>query len=181
MIAQRFQAHVFGITIEQRNDAPGHDKDDTQCRIVVAHDAEFPAEQQGDKPHFLALFERRNKAGPVDLFVGSLGHDRAETVHTPQPCRTDITIEPHNDLPNPFGRWTTMIYHFRIVGDANGYLDIWADDVPIVTVRGRIGFPGNPNDTQYFKFGPYRDRAHLNSIYATLARYARGPRRKDVQ
>ena len=181
MIAQRFQAHVFSITIEQRNNAPGHDKDDTQCRIVVAHDAKFPLAQQGDRPDFFALFEKENKGGPIGLFVGSLGHDRAETVHTPLPCRTDIAIEPHNDLPDPFGRWTRMIYHFRVAGDANGYLDIWADDVPIVTVRGRIGFPGSSNDIQYFKFGPYRDRAHLNGIYAMLARYARGPRKEDVQ
>jgi hypothetical protein len=54
--------------------------------------------------------------------------------------------------------------------------------VPIVTVRGQIGFPGRGwNDKQYFKFGPYRNQNQLPAIYAQLSRYARGPSKQDVQ
>jgi hypothetical protein len=179
MVAQRFQGHAFSITVEQPNNAPGHDKNDTQCRIVIAHDPNFPSQEEGNQPHFRELFEKTNRGGGVDLFIGSLGHDPSETVNTPEPCKTEIIIEPHEKLPEPFNRWTKMTYHLRIAGDANGYLNVWADDKPIVTVRGKIGFPAR--GTQYFKFGPYRDQNGLNSFYAKLAKFIRGPRMEDLR
>jgi hypothetical protein len=181
MVAQRFHQHIFTITIEQPNEMSGHDPADTQCRIVVAHDANFLPGWNYDEPHGLKLFEIMGKSGSTDLLVGSVGHDAEELIHTPGPCRTGVIVEAHNLLPDAFGKWIKMVYHLQIAGDGKGLLDVWANDLPIVTVRGQIGFPGSVKDKQYFKFGPYRNQNQLSAIYAMIAQYARGPRREDVE
>jgi hypothetical protein len=181
MIAQRFTRRIFTITIEQPNHAPDRDPKDTQCRIIVAHDANLPPGGGGDLPHDLRLLSIADRTDGADLYVGSVGHDADEIVHQATSCMTDVTIEPHNLLPDAFGQWVRMVYHLKIAGDDNGLLEVWANGQPIVTVRGRIGFPGSTRKTQYFKFGPYRNQDKLPEIYSMLRDYARGPRRQDVE
>jgi polysaccharide lyase-like protein len=182
MVAQRFDGRVFTITIEQPNRAPDHDPRDTQCRILVAHDANLPRHAETDLPHGELLFETAGTEDGPELVIASVGHDARGNIHGGQSCRTGVSVEPHNLLPDVFGTWVRMVYHLKIAGDEHGLLEVWANGVPIVTVRGQIGFPGRGwNDKQYFKFGPYRNQNQLPAIYAQLSRYARGPSKQDVQ
>jgi hypothetical protein len=88
-----------------------------------------------------------------------------------------VEIERHAYLPNPFDRWTDLI--FRIKGGENGTVQVWADGVLIATARGWIGHKAAMGAKQYFKFGPYRDPAP-NRFLVYLDNLARGNSREDV-
>jgi hypothetical protein len=189
-VAQRFSGPAFTITVEQDNRAPGHDPQNTECRIVVAADAAATKPVGSSDPHF----SRAQRVFSLRRFpptIPSLGHDAFDIVHGKPPldvtlaeakdCRSDLDVRPLGVLPNPFGRWTTMRYHLRATADESGILEVWADGKPIVKVTGRIGF-GRDRDTahQYFKFGPYRDHAPTE-IHALMAQYRRAGRAEDLE
>jgi len=100
-------------------------------------------------------------------------HDRRavelDEVHL---CARDVHVDTHGNLPDLWGRWTRMLYHIRATADSTGLIEVWADDQPITTVTGRIGFDEGPAARQYFKFGPYRNHPGYDS-YAILALHAR--------
>ncbi len=179
-LAQRFINRQFVITIEQDNDDPSSDRDDDECRIVVAYTPEFPASLRGEFGEtMMQAVPNRSDA----TRVGSIAHDRSEGVNGMWSrvgmCAQGVEVTRHAALPDPVGRWVTMTYHLRATADAHGLLEVWADDMPIATVRGRIGFRDGRAGLQYFKFGPYRDHANY-STYVLLARYGRASTRADL-
>jgi len=187
IVAQRFVDRRFTIDVEQDNDDPATAyAGNTDCRIYIAHDSPFAAlaSAVGVTPSYLGGALEAH----AGFFAGSMAHDPQDTVHAALPasesslptCAREISVTPHNLLPDVFGRWTRMLYHMKATADASGRLEVWADDQPIVTVTGRIGFRDHRLDQQYFKFGPYRDHAPYATV-SMLANYARGSTRKDVE
>jgi hypothetical protein len=187
MVAQRFVDRHFTISVEQDESDPASvAAGNTDCRVYVAHDASFAAAMvSGTAPARVAALVRANG----NLLTASVAHDPLEVVH-PLPnaaldassplCARDIAVTPHNLLPDAFGKWTRMLFHIKAAPDASGLLEVWANDQPIVTVRGRFGFRDHQADGQYFKFGPYRDHVTYTTV-AMLAHYARGRTRDEVQ
>jgi hypothetical protein len=185
IIAQRFNGRVFTITTEQDNRSEDRDPRDTQCRIVIAADASAPKPVGSSNPHFKLLpGVTTTDAAP------SLGHDAFEVTHgmpdgpalaSTKGCVSDLKVEALAPLPSLFGRWTELRYHIKATAEGNGFLNFWADGVPIVRVTGRIGFAaGRESAEQYFKFGPYRDQGAM-PVHAMIARFRRGPSEKDVE
>ena len=174
MIAQRFVNRRFTITLQQDNDAPDRVPEDDECRILVAHDDRFMIPVDPGSASLAASSAFRTAGGRA--VPRSVGHDRFETVNAvsgqPHPCARDIKVTAHANLPNVFGGWTTMLYRIKATADDTGLLEIWANGKPIVSVAGRIGFRDHKSDMQYFKFGPYRDRATYET-YALFAKFER--------
>jgi hypothetical protein len=187
MVAQRFVDQRFTITVEQDNNDPASvAAGNTDCRVYVAHDASFAAAAAagGEAPDRMASILRADGK----FFTGSVAHDPQDVIHplpnaldaSPPPCAArDITWKTHNLLPDVFDKWTKMVYHIKAATDASGILEVWANDQPIVTVRGRFGFRDHQSDGQYFKFGPYRNHVTYSTV-VMLAHYVRGPNREGV-
>jgi hypothetical protein len=176
MIAQRFTQHHFSITVEQDNDAPGGDLRDVQCRIYVAQDDHPPTGEEEDQPRHL------RPSSALGAFIDSVAHDLAEAIHDPSyTCARDVQLKHYNNLPDPFGRWTRMLYHIKLTADSTGFVEVWANGKPIVSASGRIGLRADRAGTQRFKFGPYRNRPGINDIYAMIGQYTRSLRRPGIQ
>jgi len=151
VLAQRFSQRNFMVTLGQDNDDPERHPDDKDCRVVVAHDASL---RRGGE--------------------NSVGQNPREVVHAPsRGCKRDITVDSRELLPSPFDRWVRMTYRIR-PGIENGLLEVWADGKLIAKAAGRIGYRDGVGGVQYFKFGPYADRAPYD-LKALLARYRRAP------
>ena len=178
-LAQRFVNGQFVITIEQDNDAPASEREDAECRIVIAFSTGYVRALRGEFSNLFQALPSR-----TDTRDSSIAHDQRDAVNglwsRVDPCARNIEVTRLNDLPDPVGVWTTMLYHIRAGVDGDGLIEVWADGKPVAQVRGRIGFRDRRDDAQYFKFGPYRSPAK-QSLYALLARFARGATRAEVE
>lgn len=67
----------------------------------------------------------------------------------------DISDQPF--LPNPSNGWVHMRYRIRGDRKGNGLIEVWANNVKITRVTGKIGNDKFDGPTQYFKIGHYRD------------------------
>lgn len=183
ILAQRFKGRRFTITIEQDFEQPLLYKGIDECRILIAHDAPYPQSTSAivDFPRTTWLTEPASNGG---LLTAAVAHTRSDSIRSEvaraHPCAQDIEVTPLGLLPDPFGKWVTMLYHFRPGLDGSGLLEVWADGQPVAKATGRIGFHDPPDSRQYFKYGPYRNRAPY-STQAMLARFARGATRADVE
>lgn len=73
-------------------------------------------------------------------------------------CTKAISVENHgNPLPSPATGWIDFAIYTKPGADGSGRIEIFANNKPIVTIRGAIGH-NDPGllENQYFKFGPYR-------------------------
>lgn len=195
-LAQRFDNGVFHITV-QHNDIR---------KIVAQAKGSYQVDFQGfsrELQQLLSLDRQvfRNKedsSRTSDEFLGSgLTLDELkiaiETQDTSKfPFLTDpqtyaeyqgIQIELSEDpvLPNPTEDWVDMRYRVKGNREGDGLIEIWANGRFVARVTGFIGNDEFVGDSQYFKFGHYRDydREDLQStVY--LDRFRRGPSRSDV-
>ncbi len=159
VLAQRFSRRQFMVTINQDNDSPGRNPKDTDCRIIVAHDASLRTP-----------------------FASSVGQDAREVVHAPpigpgapnSGCRLGVTVDSRELLPSPFDQWVRMTYRIK-PGINDGLLEVWADGTLVAKAAGRIGYRDNVAGSQYFKFGPYASPSLSHDVKAYLARYRRAP------
>ena len=189
VLAQRFTGRTFVVSIEQDNDDPTRDPRDTQCRIVIAAQSNAPNKPGfGDShdlivPNFVNAPSQKLSNAPR-----SLSHDANDVSHSTAislaggqlNCSRDVLVKSYAALPDPFGKWTSMVYHHRLNSNGNGLVEIWANNKRISTTSGRIGFrAGEGIGKQYFKFGPYRDVALYKTI-ARLGRYVRSTHKEDV-
>lgn len=72
-------------------------------------------------------------------------------------CTTAIRVTRRGDLPTPSSGWIDFAVLSRPGPGGDGHIEIFANNVWVASVEGRIGHQGTglgPN--QYFKFGPYR-------------------------
>ena len=95
-------------------------------------------------------------------------------------CAPGIRVTRHADLPSAQKGWIDFVVRSRPGPAGDGHVEILADGVPIVTVKGHIGHAAPGLDrNQYFKFGPYRAP---NALPWSISYddFRRGPRCSDV-
>jgi len=175
LVAQRFNGRNFAITVEQDNRASGHKELDNLCRVLIGGQrslAERPAgwphgDQEPVPPKSVATVMTKSLlSGPV--------------VAKDPGCATDIRAEQYATLPDPFGKWTTMVYHLKLTPDGSSLIEIWANGKRIGKTTGRIGFDKDrPHKRQYFKFGSYRDPAPFSTT-TRLANFHRSGKRNEI-
>lgn len=96
-------------------------------------------------------------------------------------CTRAIEVIDHgNRLPLPGSGWIDFAVYTRPGPDGSGRIELYANDKPVVTVKGHIGHadPGLGRN-QYFKFGPYR-AAHTNEWALYYDDFRRSPVCADV-
>ena len=95
-------------------------------------------------------------------------------------CAPGIRVTRHADLPSAQKGWIDFVVRSNPGPAGNGHVEIIADGVAIVTIKGHIGHvgPGLDNN-QYFKFGPYR-APHPQDWSLSFDDFRRGPRCADV-
>jgi hypothetical protein len=176
LLAQRFTGRRFTITVEQDNHDRARKSDDVLCRVLVAD--QFPlSESPAGWPHDDKAKEvpPRSSSG-TRMKTFNLDVDVAKD----RGCARDIVATQFNTLPDPFGRWTTMVYHLGLTPDNKAFVEIWANGKKIARVDGRIGYAKEGSrSSEYFKFGPYRDPESFETT-AKLANYVRSKSRNDV-
>lgn len=97
-----------------------------------------------------------------------------------QGCTTAIELTEHGKLPLPSSGWIDFAIYSRPGPDGTGHIEIFANDKPVVTIRGHIGHADNGlGTTQYFKFGPYR-AAHADDWVMYYDDFRRSPYCADV-
>ncbi|MDO1583613.1 heparin lyase I family protein [Rhizobium oryzicola] len=179
LLAQRFTGGRFIITVEQDNHDPARKQDDVLCRVLIADQYPLSLSPAG-WPH-----DDKTKDIPPRLAAGSYSTTMMMAGTTPdvakdQGCARDINVTQYSTLPSPFGRWTTMVYHFALRPDQHAFVDIWANGHKIASVKGRIGYQKEGNrSTEYFKFGPYRDPESYETV-TKLANFMRSGSRQDA-
>ncbi|QUS57578.1 heparin lyase I family protein [Pseudovibrio brasiliensis] len=195
-LAQRFDNGVFHITV-QHNDTR---------KLVAQAEGSYQQDFKGFSREFQQMlsldrqgFRNRNDATRTsDEFLGSglTLEELKKAIETQDtskfPFLADpqtysdypgIKIELSDDpvLPDPTDGWVDMRYRVKGSRVGQGIIEIWANDRFIARVTGYIGNDEFAGNTQYFKFGHYRDydRDDLQStVY--LDRFRRGPHRSDV-
>lgn len=161
-LSQRFTGGFYHITLDVDARQPtGDDGEPKTCRLLLAFAGVPPS----------PLEPRLDLARPAACEM-RLQYEGFALVPV-EPVR----IERHRYLPNPFGRWTDLI--FRVKGGEDGIVQVWANGALIATARGWIGHKEAVGSGQYFKFGPYRDPASYGfSVY--LDNLARGNSKEFV-
>jgi len=96
-------------------------------------------------------------------------------------CTAAISVTDHgNKLPAPDSGWIDFGIYTRPGPDGSGHIEIFANDKPIVTVKGHIGHADKGlGKNQYFKFGPYR-AAHTTEWTVYYDDFRRSPNCGDV-
>ncbi|KQV41535.1 heparin lyase I family protein [Rhizobium sp. Root1204] len=175
LLAQRFNGRNFSVTVEQDNLASGHSDADNLCRVLIADQASLASKPAGS-PH-------GDRETPPPLSVATLLADSATdspVVAKDKGCAVGIIPQQYGRLPDPFGRWTTMVYHLKLTPNGSALIEIWADGARVGKTSGRIGFKKEGTHLrQYFKFGSYRDPAPFETT-TKLANFYRGTQRSDV-
>ncbi|MDK1390064.1 heparin lyase I family protein [Sinorhizobium sp. 8-89] len=176
LVAQRFTGRRFTVTVEQDNLAPKQSPDDVLCRVLVADQLPLSQSPAGwphdDKAKVVPPLQHRKSR--MDFTSKAI-----EVARDPG-CARGIIAQQYHLLPDPFGRWTTMVYHLGLTPDNKAFVEIWANGVKIGRVDGRIGYAKTgARLTQYFKFGPYRDPQKFETV-TKLANYVRSTSRNDV-
>jgi hypothetical protein len=127
----------------------------SDCRVLLAFTSEVPPNH--DAPLPLGGNPQCESRLNYDLNQGQ-----------PAPPGT-LRIDRSGYLPNPWSTdgtasWIDLVFHIK--GGENGIVELWANGKPIAKATGWIGYEGidQPVDTQYFKFGPYRDPAGYDTV-----------------
>lgn len=96
-------------------------------------------------------------------------------------CTAEITTTNRgNGLPVPASGWIDFAIYSRPGPDGTGHIEIFANNLWIVTIKGRIGHAEEGlGPHQYFKFGPYRD-AHDGTWTLYYDNFRRSPVCSDV-
>ena len=193
-LAQRYDNGVFHITI-QSNDtrmliacAPGNPN-----RFELAGKDSTAAGTTNTKPnpcHDIGQLQVNNTSGTLDYqpLIEAIRNQQIDLfpfVADPDTYRNSkqVIIEPSETpiLPNPGDGWVDMRYRIRGGRNGNGIIEVWANDIPIVTVTGKIGNDIFTGPTQYFKVGHYRDideEFEDSTLY--FDRFKRGTTRNQV-
>ncbi|KZL12535.1 hypothetical protein PsAD2_03840 [Pseudovibrio axinellae] len=195
-LAQRFDNGVFHITVQ-------HNK---IRKLVAQADGSYKQDYKDfsrDLQQMLSLdrqgFRNKNDASRTSgefLQSGMTLEELKEAIQKQDTSKFPFLADPetYSDypgikielsdnpvLPDPTDGWVDMRYRVKGSREGQGIIEIWANGTFIARVTGYIGNDKFSGDTQYFKFGHYRDydRDDLQStVY--LDRFRRGPHRSDV-
>ncbi|PZM08837.1 heparin lyase I family protein [Rhizobium tubonense] len=185
IIAQRFTGRTFTVSIEQNNNKAKRGDRDDLCRVYIASQnpkSDPPWGHSSTDAVLTALKAKNEPEAPLSFSHPLITSPQPDAPKSIANLRCDDGLEVHTDrqLPNPFGGWTTMVYHIRMSPDQRGLIEIWANGHRIAEATGRIGFTGSkPGAQQYFKFGSYRNPANFNTI-TKLSNFVRGDSRAGV-
>ena len=139
-----------------------------------------PERRDGCRPGEALVLDRpqvRQTRALVAIEAGATGENYPGYFNA---CAPDIQVTRHADLPPAQKGWIDFVVRTQPGPRGNGHIEILADGLRIVTVRGNIGHSGPGLDTnQYFKFGPYRAPAPL-PWSVSYDDFRRGPRCSDV-
>ncbi|MGL4441752.1 MAG: heparin lyase I family protein [Bosea sp. (in: a-proteobacteria)] len=183
ILAQRFGTRTFTVTIQQDNDEPNRFPSDAECRIFVATQGgtdQLLGGSPSRSPPAQHLSDRNDPDGAASEHADADTSKRLNARRVDAlACGSDISVTTYNPLPDPFNKWTTMVYHLRIGADGNGLIEVWANGTKISRTTGRIGYRAPAGGQQYFKFGPYRDNAGYTTL-TRLSRYIRSVNRSFI-
>lgn len=134
----------------------------------------------GCRPGEALVFDRPKVRQTRALVATEAGSERTNYPGYFDACAPDIQVARHADLPSARKGWIDFVVRSQPGPDGDGHIEIMADGIRIVTVRGHIGHSGPGLDTnQYFKFGPYRAPAP-QPWSVSYDDFRRGPRCSDV-
>lgn len=165
IVSVRVTGGFFHIMLDVKaalKDGAEHSPSD--CKVLLAFTAQTPPNLSSALPkdYDVQCESRLN----YDLNQGQ-----------PAPPKT-LKIARSAFLPNLWksdgtATWVDLVFHIR--GGANGVVELWANEHPIATATGWIGYEGidDHDSLQYFKVGPYRDPAGYDTI-VYLDNLARG-------
>ncbi len=165
-LGQRLTGGFYHITldVDAYSETAGRQEGKT-CKVLLAFTGEKPALFDGKLPlDRLPQCESRLQYPPL-----------AENELKPV---DQITIKRERYLPDPFGRWTDLVFKVD-AGRKDGVIQVWADGKLIATASGWLGHHVSVGTKQYFKFGPYRDVAAYG-VTVYLDNLARGASYNDV-
>ena len=96
-------------------------------------------------------------------------------------CTSAIQVIDHgNKLPLPSSGWIDFAIYTKPGPDGTGHIEIYANDKPVVTIKGHIGHADKGlGKNQYFKFGPYR-AGHTTDWTLYYDNFRRSPNCADV-
>jgi len=134
----------------------------------------------GCRPGEALVFDRPKVRQTRALVAMEAGAARESYPRYFNACAPDIQVTRHADLPPARKGWIDLVVRSQPGPRGGGHIEILADGIRIVTVRGHIGHSGPGLDAnQYFKFGPYRAPSHL-PWSVSYRDFRRGPRCSDV-
>lgn len=141
------------------------------CRVLLAFTSEAPPNH-----------ERRLDLSSPAQCESRLNYDLNQGQPSPP---GSLQIHRSAYLPSPWDSWIDLVFHIK--GGDNGIVEVWAQypgaaqATLIARATGWIGYEGIDDrvDTQYFKFGPYRDPAGYDAVIY-LDNLARGHSYADV-
>ncbi len=165
-MALRLYQGKFGVTIE--------------TDMVAAHPVGGSERPQGCLPGEARVLNRptaRQTRALVAMEVGTTPENYPDYFDS---CAPGIQVTQHADLPPAQQGWVDFVFRSNPGPTGDGHVEVIADGVRIVTVKGHIGHRGPGLDkNQYFKFGPYR-APHPQNWTVSFDDFRRGPRCADV-
>jgi hypothetical protein len=123
----------------------------------------------------------RPETNQTRALVATDAHWTADDAERFDACTREIAvIDRGNKLPAPSSGWIDFAIYSHPGPDGTGHIEIFANGLWVVTVKGRIGHSEQGlGDYQYFKFGPYRD-AHSTTWTLYYDDFRRSPDCPDV-
>ncbi len=97
-------------------------------------------------------------------------------------CAPDVTVIARGGkLPKAEAKWVDFVVKVKPGPRGDGEIEIFANGLWIASVSGRIGHESPElGQTQYFKFGPYRDGGQKDNWRVYYDNFARGPECSDI-
>ncbi|MFJ5369009.1 heparin lyase I family protein, partial [Bosea sp. CER48] len=135
---------------------------------------------EGCRPGEALVFDRPKVRQTRALVAMEAGSARGNYPGYFNACAPGIQVLQHAGLPPARKGWIDFVVRSQPGPDGAGHIEVVADGIRIVTVRGHIGHSGPGLDgNQYFKFGPYRAPAR-QPWSVSYDDFRRGPRCSDV-
>ncbi len=125
---------------------------------------------------------QRVRARQTRLLVATSADTTAKGFDGFDSCASDVTVVARGGrLPKAEARWVDFVIKVKPGPRGGGEIEIFADGAWIASVSGRIGHEGPElGQTQYFKFGPYRDGGQQDRWRVFYDGFRRGPECSDV-
>jgi Polysaccharide lyase len=163
-LGQRLTGGFYHITIEvdarpTKGDPAGAP---SSCKILLAYSQAPPSKMEP----------------PLDLDRATQCESRLQYPENDLEPVQKIDIKRERYLPDPFGKWTDLVFKVQ-GGRKDGVVQVWAGGKLIATATGWIGQQTSVGESQYFKFGPYRDPAGYG-VKVYLDNLARGASYEEV-
>jgi peptidoglycan/xylan/chitin deacetylase (PgdA/CDA1 family) len=125
---------------------------------------------------------QRKRAKQTRLLIATSADGQAKGLEGFDSCAPDVLLTRRGGkLPKADSRWIDFVFKVKPGPRGDGEIEIFANGQWIASAAGRIGHEGPElGQTQYFKFGPYRDGGQKDRWRVFYDNFARGPNCEDV-